>query len=699
MAITYRSEKGLPLTSAEIDANFAEVEAIGEGQFSNALVYSTYALMIATTGVANTSYKVTNDSNTVLNGYYHYSGGWVKDADLANGIVASGNSDAVSGGVVYENNKTQSRYDISRGSVTIQNNVITLGIGIHYFKDATGSQKSYTVPSEEVYTLGHNESLVFNKVSQTFIQKANTSVSMVDDITLLNYDSTAKLGGGLWYKKILDGKIKNNTDLIDALPNNIALKPQAIDYHALYCQSRASISISGNNVTIGTGSIYTLFKDGIQKTISHTETTYNIPSANVLVHNKTTNSLSVKGNTTILEDDAILFWYDVGGGLSAGLLMVKYLKDLINDLPTNVQTTNNHSLTAMSRASISISGNQLTLGSEQIYIVWKDGTQTGTSHTEATYTFSNGEVLVFQRSNSTYVKKSGTTILEDDAILFNYDSVSGGFMSGLLVNKVLDDKINNLVLPTSSPTKNLLTSTVKAIAHRGYSLVAPEDTLPSYKLAKEMGFAYVETDIGWSSDNVPVLIHDSTIDRTSNGTGLVESFTLAELKTYDFGSWKSAEYTGTTIPTFEEFLIYCRQLNLHPYVEPKAGLSGARATILIDIAIKTGMINKMTWISFDINSLNLILASVPTARVGFTMSVLSETVINQAIAIKTSTNDVFIDASWESITTLLAETCLIGGVPLETWTVNNSADVLLLVQKGVSGITTDSLNIEDILNA
>ena len=102
MAITYRSEKGLPLTSTEIDANFAEVEAIGDGQFSNALVYSTYAIMVATSGVANTSYKVSNDSNTALNGYYHYSGGWVKDADLANGVIEESNSDAVSGGTVFD---------------------------------------------------------------------------------------------------------------------------------------------------------------------------------------------------------------------------------------------------------------------------------------------------------------------------------------------------------------------------------------------------------------------------------------------------------------------------------------------------------------------------------------------------------------------------------------------------------------------
>ena len=96
--------------------------------------------------------------------------------------------------------------------------------------------------------------------------------------------------------------------------------------------------------------------------------------------------------------------------------------------------------------------------------------------------------------------------------------------------------------------------TVKAVAHRGYSSTAPENTLPAYKLAKQNGFNYVECDVSMTSDGVPMLLHDATINRTSNGSGTLSQMTYAEVREYDFGSWKSSAYAGTVIPTFEEFI-------------------------------------------------------------------------------------------------------------------------------------------------
>ena len=75
-----------------------------------------------------------------------------------------------------------------------------------------------------------------------------------------------------------------------------------------------------------------------------------------------------------------------------------------------------------------------------------------------------------------------------------------------------------------------------AVNHRGYSLTAPENTLSAYKLSRRMGFAYAECDVAFTSDGVAVLLHDGTVDRTSNGTGSITSLTLAEVKALDFGS-------------------------------------------------------------------------------------------------------------------------------------------------------------------
>ena len=77
---------------------------------------------------------------------------------------------------------------------------------------------------------------------------------------------------------------------------------------------------------------------------------------------------------------------------------------------------------------------------------------------------------------------------------------------------------------------------VKAINHRGYSYEAPENTIPAYIMSKKKGFTYVEGDVSFTKDNVAVLLHDATIDRTSNGSGNITSLYYQELLQYDFGS-------------------------------------------------------------------------------------------------------------------------------------------------------------------
>jgi hypothetical protein len=107
---------------------------------------------------------------------------------------------------------------------------------------------------------------------------------------------------------------------------------------------------------------------------------------------------------------------------------------------------------------------------------------------------------------------------------------------------------------------------VNSVNHRGYNTIAPENTLPAYQLSRKMGFTMVECDVQFTSDDVAVLLHDATIDRTSNGTGNINDLTWAEVQQYDFGSWKSADYTGTRIPSFAEFIQLCKYLGLKAYV-------------------------------------------------------------------------------------------------------------------------------------
>ena len=91
-------------------------------------------------------------------------------------------------------------------------------------------------------------------------------------------------------------------------------------------------------------------------------------------------------------------------------------------------------------------------------------------------------------------------------------------------------------------------------AHRGASASHPENTMEAFRAAIEMGVDQIETDVRITADGELVLIHDATVDRTTNGTGKVAQMTLAELKALDAGCKKDPKFTGAKIPTFRELL-------------------------------------------------------------------------------------------------------------------------------------------------
>ena len=92
------------------------------------------------------------------------------------------------------------------------------------------------------------------------------------------------------------------------------------------------------------------------------------------------------------------------------------------------------------------------------------------------------------------------------------------------------------------------------IGHRGASKYAPENTIAAFSLAAEQGADGVELDAKLSADGEVVVIHDATVNRTTNGTGRVDRLSLEELRELDAGSWFSPDFAGETIPTLAEVL-------------------------------------------------------------------------------------------------------------------------------------------------
>lgn len=97
-------------------------------------------------------------------------------------------------------------------------------------------------------------------------------------------------------------------------------------------------------------------------------------------------------------------------------------------------------------------------------------------------------------------------------------------------------------------------ATIGLCAHRGAMDTHPENTIAAFKAAVEAGAQMIELDVWLTKDKKMVVVHDATVDRTTNGTGEILSLTLKEIKKLDAGSWKSPEFNEERIPTFDEVL-------------------------------------------------------------------------------------------------------------------------------------------------
>lgn len=237
----------------------------------------------------------------------------------------------------------------------------------------------------------------------------------------------------------------------------------------------------------------------------------------------------------------------------------------------------------------------------------------------------------------------------------------------------------------------------KSIAHRGLSSVAPENTIPAYRAARAAGFKYAETDVAFTSDGVPVLLHDASINRTSNGTGNLANLTFAQVRQYDFGSWFSSEFAGTQIPSFEEFLVFCKHVGLHPYIEMKNTDTYTQAQIesLVDMVEAAGMKGKVTWISFNATYLGYVKNYDEYARLGFLLfDSITDANIITANGLKTEHNEVFLDTRGYSSD--VANKAKSAHLPIETWkpcsvTGDWGVNDLLSLDPYYSGITTNAI--------
>ena len=220
-------------------------------------------------------------------------------------------------------------------------------------------------------------------------------------------------------------------------------------------------------------------------------------------------------------------------------------------------------------------------------------------------------------------------------------------------------------------------------AHRGYSQIAPENTIASIDAA--VGSAdLTEFDVRVTADGELVLMHDSSVDRTTNGSGAVSSMTLSQLKTLDAGSWFSPAFAGEQVPTMSEAISFAQSVGIEPLIERKAGNALTYHDELVGMGIAT---TDFRIISFDWSFLHSMDALNTNYNLGALGSgTLDQSVINSVMAQGAD----FLDWAHSGIDQTVVDLVHANGMELHVWTVNDSSRMQQLIDYGVDGITTDS---------
>lgn len=268
------------------------------------------------------------------------------------------------------------------------------------------------------------------------------------------------------------------------------------------------------------------------------------------------------------------------------------------------------------------------------------------------------------------------------------------------------DKIRPLkTLPKDNSEKE--TENMRVIAHRGYSSEAPENTLPAFIAAAENGYDTVECDIEWTKDEIPVILHDSTINRTArteHGWKYIfprkcSNYTFSELQKYDFGSWKGNEFEGTKIPSFDELLDCANDYDLNLYIELKenSSFNEEKAQILVDAVKESDLEDNVTWISFEDDYLEMISDIMPDSRLGYlSEKKVTESTIDILENLKNDDNEVFLDIKASKINEKSSKMLSDAGFYFEAWTVDKTDNIKNLKKWGCKGITTNCLSEEEI---
>lgn len=258
------------------------------------------------------------------------------------------------------------------------------------------------------------------------------------------------------------------------------------------------------------------------------------------------------------------------------------------------------------------------------------------------------------------------------------------------VNQKKADAENHVASLPQSPLDN--GDGFWVIAHRGVSGSYPENTLSAFQAAIDVQAEIVELDVSISKDGIPVVVHDKTVDRTTDFEGEVQSFSVEELKKMEVGAWFSEEFRGEEFPTLRESLELMKdQIAVNIEIKSEAvtdEINGGIVDKALQIVKDLDMSSSVIFSSFDyrvMEHLNVLDTQIPKALL-YEASQSGELMPSELV--KKYQVDVF-NCSYRQLTAEWIADLQTNQIPYLVYTVNEPELMKELLEKGVSGMFTD----------
>ncbi|MED3800332.1 glycerophosphodiester phosphodiesterase [Lysinibacillus xylanilyticus] len=224
-------------------------------------------------------------------------------------------------------------------------------------------------------------------------------------------------------------------------------------------------------------------------------------------------------------------------------------------------------------------------------------------------------------------------------------------------------------------------------AHRGVSAHYPENTMAAFVAASKLPITGIELDVHLTADRELVVIHDETINRTSNGSGFVKDYTLQELRAFDFGSWFSSKFDGEDIPTLGDVLELFAGTNHRINIELKTDVfpyNGIEALVIKEVAAYQ-MTERVIISSFNHESIQIVAQRAPYIEKAALFAEILVDFNGYTVQIPADAIHVSLPTAFRrSIQEALNE-----GATVRVYTVNDVEQAKQLQQLGVQAIFTD----------